>query len=98
ELAGAYNFGPDASDAVPVRELVEFARDAYGSGEVRYGGGDEGPHESAWLSLDAAKAAETLGVSPKMALTQAVLRTMAWYRAHDDGADARELCQADLFQ
>jgi CDP-glucose 4,6-dehydratase len=95
-LAGSYNFGPDTGEAVAVRDLVELARAAYGEGEVRYGDASEGPHESAWLALDIAKARNVLGVSPTLTLVQAVTRTMAWYRAHKDGADARRLCEADI--
>ena len=95
-LAGAYNFGPDTADAVPVRDVVELARAAYGEGEVRYGDGSEGPHESASLTLDVAKAKATLGVAPKLTLAQAVTSTIAWYRAHERGADARQLCLANL--
>jgi hypothetical protein len=29
-------------------------------------------------------------------LVQAVTRTMAWYRAHREGAEARQLCLADI--
>ena len=95
-LAGSYNFGPDTGEAVAVRDLVELARAAYGEGEVHYGDASEGPHESAWLALDIAKARNVLGVSPTLTLVQAVTRTMAWYRAHKDGADARRLCETDI--
>lgn len=95
-LAGAYNFGPDAGEAVAVRDLVELARAAYGEGEVHFGDGNDGPHEDAWLALDNAKARNVLGVAPKLTPVQAVQRTMAWYRAHKDGADARQLCEADI--
>ena len=95
-LAGAYNFGPQANDAVPVRELVEVARAAYGEGDVRYGDGTEGPQESAWLTLDIAKVEQALGVTPRLPLAQAVTQTMAWYRAHREGADARQFCLADI--
>jgi CDP-glucose 4,6-dehydratase len=95
-LAGAYNFGPDAGEAVAVRDLVELARAAYGEGEVYFGDGNDGPHEAAWLALDNAKARNVLGIAPKLTPVQAVQRTMAWYRAHKDGADARQLCQADI--
>jgi len=96
-LAGAYNFGPQANEAVPVRELVELARAVYGEGDVRYGDGSEGPQESAWLALDVAKVEQTLGVTPTLPLVQAVKQTIAWYRARKDGADARQLCLADIF-
>jgi len=95
-LAGAYNFGPDTGGAVAVRDLVELARAAFGEGEVRYGAGDEGPHEAAWLALEAAKAESVLGVSPRWTLVEAVKRTLGWYRARCDGGDARALCAADI--
>ncbi len=95
-LAGAYNFGPDISDTVTVRGLVELARRDYGKGEVRYGDGTEGPHEAALLTLDIAKARTMLGVAPALTLTQAMTWTIAWYRAHERGADARQLCRANI--
>ncbi len=95
-LAGPYNFGPINADAVPVREVVEMARRAYGKGEVHYGDGSEGPRESAWLAVDAAKAAAELGVAPRLTLKQAVKWTIAWYRAQEQSADARQLCHANI--
>ena len=96
ELAGAYNFGPHTHDAATVREVVDLARTAYGSGEVRYGDGTAGPHEAGWLALETAKARVALGVNPRWALTESVHRTMAWYRAQHEGADARALCEAEI--
>ena len=95
-LAGSYNFGPDIGDAVTVRELVELMRATYGKGDVRYGEGKEGPHESDWLALEISKAREILGVRPKLTLAQAVNKTVAWYRARHEDADALTLCQAEI--
>ena len=75
---------------------MSCARQNYGQGEVHYGDGTDGPHESAWLALDATKARDILGVAPVLPLEQAVGLTMAWYRAHGQGADARQLCDADI--
>ncbi len=75
ELAGSYNFGPLASGAVTVGEVVELARRAFGTGEVRYSAELKGPVESEWLALDAEKARTVLGVAP-------VLTLAASYRAH----------------
>ncbi len=94
--AGAYNFGPNSGDAASVRDVIELARRAYGHGEVHYGNGCEGPHEAAWLALDAGKARAVLGIAPRFSLPQAIERTMTWYRAHREGADARGLCEADI--
>jgi CDP-glucose 4,6-dehydratase len=95
-LAGAFNFGPESSAVSTVCELVGMVRAAYGQGEVRYGEGTAGPHEAGWLALDVSKARDVLGVRPRLTVAQAVERTMAWYRAQSEGADARILCDAEI--
>jgi CDP-glucose 4,6-dehydratase len=96
DLAGPYNFGPGSAEAVPVRAVIDLARAAYGTGETRFGAVDPGPHEAGWLSLEIAKARTVLGIAPRWPLAEAVRRTMAWYRALHDGADARALCETDI--
>jgi CDP-glucose 4,6-dehydratase len=96
DLAGAYNFGPQTNEAVLVRDVVELARQAYGESEARYAQSHQGPHEAEWLALDIAKAKAALGVTPVLTLVQAVTRTMAWYRAHNNGAPADQLCHTDI--
>jgi CDP-glucose 4,6-dehydratase len=96
ELAGAYNFGPESSEVITVRELVELARVAYGGGQVRYADGTEGPHEAGCLALDVAKARVALGVKPHWTLAQAVPHTMAWYRAQQQGKDTCTLCHSEI--
>ena len=96
ELAGAWNFGPEPAEAATVRTVIGHARGAFGRGETAFGDGTAGPHEAGWLALDTAKARRLLGVVPRWALEQTVARTMAWYCAFERGADARELCEADL--
>jgi CDP-glucose 4,6-dehydratase len=94
--ADAYNFGPENGETASVRDVVERARQNYGQGEIDYRDGTQGPHESAWLALDVTKARDVLGVAPVLPLAQAIGLTMAWYRAHGQGADARQLCDADI--
>lgn len=96
EDSGAYNFGPEASGAASVREVVEIAKQAFGRGEVRYGERDSGPHEAGFLSLDVAKARLILGIKPKWTLSQSVQRTLNWYRAQSQGVSALSLCSADI--
>lgn len=96
ELAGAYNFGPDPQEAATVKAVVALARDAYGQGDVAYGDGSQGPHEAGWLALETAKAKRLLGVGPRWSLGEAVARTMAWYRAQEQGGQALALCEADI--
>lgn len=95
-LANAYNFGPDTNRAASVREVVEFARAAYGAGDVTYDAGCQGPHEANWLALEVARARETLGVIPRWTLADAIDHTMTWYRAQRDGANARTICESQI--
>lgn len=96
DLAGAYNFGPRTHETASVHDVVELARAAYGRGDVHYCSHDAGPHEAGLLALEIAKARSLLGYEPRWSLQQAVERTIAWYRALDGGAQARQLCGADI--
>jgi CDP-glucose 4,6-dehydratase len=96
ELAGAYNFGPETGEAATVRDVIEMAKSAFGSGVVTWGPGQDGPHEAGWLALEVTKACEMLDIQPRWPLAITIQRTMDWYRAQHAGADARELCEADI--
>jgi len=96
ELAGAYNFGPQASEAATVREVVGLAQAAYGHGDVIWGDGSEGPHEAGWLTLETTRARTVLGVTPRWNLAETVTRTMDWYRRLSAGEDAKVLCLEDI--
>lgn len=96
ELAGAYNFGPQTNEAATVQTVIELARTANGGGKVRYGDCTDGPHETSWLALETAKTTRTLGITPKWGLEQTVNRTITWYKAQQKGADARNLCEAEI--
>jgi CDP-glucose 4,6-dehydratase len=95
-LAGAYNFGPEITEAATVRQVVELARTNHGAGEVAWGDSNEGPRETNWLSLDITKARSKLGVTPRWTLPESVARALQWYRRQAEGADARTLCVADI--
>lgn len=95
-LADAYNFGPETTEAASVRAVVDLAQAAYGRGRIRYAQQLEGPHEAGLLTLDTSKARTALRVGPRWSLTQAVGRSMDWYRRFDAGEDALALCHADI--
>ncbi len=96
DLAGAYNFGPHTHEAATVREVIEQARIAFGRGQTVFGDGNAGPHEAGWLALETAKTREILGASSQWNLAETVHRTMDWYRAQQEGHDARNLCEAEI--
>lgn len=95
-LAGAYNLGPETKEAATVRDVVEMACNHYGRGEVCFGNGSDGPHETEWLALDIAKSAHSLGVKPRWTLTESIENTMSWYRACSRGGGARDLCEKQI--
>ena len=95
-LAGAYNFGPSSTEVASVREVIEIAKAIYGHGKVVYGDGAQGPHEAGRLALDITKSQHTLGYMPRLTLTESVRKTMTWYLAQHQGADARLLCESDI--
>lgn len=95
-LAGAYNFGPETNEAATVREVIQLAQVAYGTGEISWGDGTEGPHEAGWLALEIAKARTLLGVKARWPLAESVQRTISWYRQMREGADAMALCLSDI--
>ena len=95
-LAGAYNFGPNTADAATVRDLIQMAQASFGSGEVLFGDGSQGPHEAGRLALEIAKARQMLGFQPRWGLAKSVDCTMNWYRQQAQGFDPRNLCLADI--
>ncbi len=96
DLSSSFNFGPASDAAVTVKDAIELARTAYGGGLVNYADRIEGPHEAATLTLDVAKARALLGITTRWSFSESIHRTMAWYQAHHQGADARALCEADI--
>lgn len=95
-MEGAYNIGPHTHEAATVRDVIEIARQANGGGEIEYGDGHVGPHEASWLALETAKARTLLGLAPRWPIETAVRRTIEWYRARHEGADARDLCEKEI--
>jgi CDP-glucose 4,6-dehydratase len=49
-----------------------------------------------WLALETAKVRTQLGVQPRWPLHEGIERTIDWYRRQHQGADACDLCLADI--
>jgi CDP-glucose 4,6-dehydratase len=95
-LAGAYNMGPDPHAAASVAAVIKFAAGQNDYCEVNYETGSTLPHEATWLALETAKARAVLGLQPRWPLVESVRRTLSWYRAQQEGGDARILCESDI--
>ena len=89
--AGAWNFGPDADDAVSVGTLADLLVRELGAAGWRRGTGASSVPEAQTLRLDAGKACRLLGWRPRLTLAEAVRLTAAWYRAALAGAPMYEM-------
>ncbi len=90
--AGAWNFGPDDSDAQPVERLVKNLCSKWGhqaSYEIDKG---SHPHEAHYLKLDCSKAKSELGWQPRWGLDKAIDSIIEWTMAYRDHNDLTEVC------
>ncbi len=83
KYSGAYNFGPEPADHLTVKELVEMAIRAWGSGEWKDTSDSNQPHEASLLKLDISKAKQILNWKPKLNASSAIEYSMDWYCKHD---------------
>lgn len=96
--AEAWNFGPRPEDARPVREVVEFLIESWGSGRWHDRRDPGAPHEAGLLRLSTEKATVRLGWAPRWRFEEGLRRTVEWYRAFDAGASAAALADLCLRQ
>ena len=96
DFAGAWNFGPPTTGEWRVQAMAEEVARAWGAGAAWTTDERPHPHEAPALRLNSDKAREKLGWRSNIPLSLAIERTVRWYRAFADGADARQLTYADL--
>lgn len=80
----AFNFGPYATDALPVSEMLKLALNSWGSGSYKVEQVENQPHEAGLLKLDISKAINELEWKPKMNAGMAVSTTMDWYKSFSE--------------
>jgi CDP-glucose 4,6-dehydratase len=89
DAAGGWNFGPALDDVQPVSWITDRIAELWPEELRRVVDPGPHPHEAHFLALDSTKARERLGWTPRWGLHEALRRTVEWYRAVRDGADAR---------
>jgi len=91
----AFNFGPQLESNRLVRELIETIL-SHWPGQWIDQSDPAAPHEAGLLHLQIDKAHHRLGWQPRWDYATTIERTVGWYRAVHEGANALECCLADL--
>ena len=85
-FSDAWNFGPNKSQNITVKELVNLIIKYYGKGEVKLNKENRSVHESGFLALDNAKANAHLGWFPKLTIEDAASFTVEWYKCYKENS------------
>ena len=93
---GAWNFGPEQSDAQSVEWVVRKLAELWGNGAQWMKEDSVRPHEAQNLRLDCSKAAVRLGWRPVLRLKDAVEMTVSWYQARFQGQDMYQYTRAQI--
>jgi CDP-glucose 4,6-dehydratase len=99
-FAESWNFGPEASDCVPVLTVLNRLRELWGPGLSWQLDAGPHPHEDTYLKLDCSKAKALLGWEPAWDLDRGLEATAQWYKAHQSHEDLRSITleQIRVFQ
>jgi CDP-glucose 4,6-dehydratase len=79
--AEGWNFGPEPSDVLPVREIVKIAQTHWSAIRADEQTSNQNPHEANLLSLDCTKAHQQLSWYPIWNTDNTIERTVKWYQA-----------------
>jgi CDP-glucose 4,6-dehydratase len=76
----AWNFGPQPSNCVTVKEIVESVIEHYGSGSLTISNTHPTAKETGLLMLDISRAKNLLGWNPILSIDESIKLTVDWYR------------------
>lgn len=91
-----FNFGPQLTDAISVKQMVEIAIKEWGSGNYEVKENTSQPHEAGLLKLDISKTINLLGWKPQMDAHEAVSWTLNWYKKYFEGADMAKYTKTQI--
>lgn len=103
DVSGAYNIGPDDTDAVTTGKIADMFCEKWNASGSEHrvkwiNKSDGGPHEANFLKLDCTKLKTKLGWSPKWNIDMAMDRVVSWYSEYVDGADIEEITKAQIME
>lgn len=92
DIAGAWNFGPDAADCKPVEWVVKQLCARWGAGARYELDTRSQPREAQSLVLDCSKARQQLGWKPQWNIGTALDKIVEWTRTYAAQGDVRAVC------
>ena len=93
---GAWNFGPDESDAYSVNDVAKQAVKIWGSGEIKIDTPVTQMHEAGLLHLNCDKAKQQMSWRPRWDFLQTMTNTVSWYRDVNNGNSVREITESQI--
>lgn len=92
EYNGAWNFGPDDSDARNVAYVIQTLCNFWG-GQAEYElDTNPQPHEANYLKLDCSKAKTELGWYPQWNVDTSIQKIVEWTKNYNKGNDVKKHC------
>ena len=98
DVAEAWNFGPNDSDAKPVEWIVAKMCELWSNDAFYEVDDGEHPHEAHYLKLECSKAHMRLDWRPRWDLTQALTAILEWVRTYSAGGDVLRCCLEQIEQ
>lgn len=96
QYAGSYNFGPDESDCITTKKLVDTFCKMWGRSVSWKSSQEVGPHESMTLKLDCSKAKSVLDWKPLYTIDSAVKMTVEWYQMFSNGSECKSITNKQI--
>ena len=96
KFSGYYNVGPDDRDCFQTGALVDLFVKHWGSGLKWVNKYDGGPHEANFLKLDCSKLKSTFGWQPRWDLETAIIKTVEWSKAWNNGENVRTVIDKQI--
>lgn len=95
KYSGAWNFGPNETLNIEVKDVVNQIIKSYGKGKWKDVSNEASPHEANLLMLDCTKAKELLGWQQALNFEETIDMTVSWYKNYK-GKDMYEFCKMQI--
>jgi len=97
-FSGAWNFGPDEKDSMPVEWIVDNMSTLWGPDAKWHKDCGEQPHEATYLKLDCSKAKHLLGWQPHLNIQTTLEWIVEWYRAYQNHENMNRVTTQQIAQ